>query len=228
MRSSQSPPRACVGSWRPRSARTPTSSNCSMRSASADSTRPPPPHRSSRAAPSAPPPSSSFVQSRRHARDGRLASRAMLLRGLLLALLGLALCAAPGQAYEALSVGGSGACALRADDTVVCWGVSYDGATSAPADRFAAIASGSFNHCGLRLADRSIACWGLYAPWWQPQLPSGPVAAVGIGTFHMCVVIAGDGHVTCVGENDYGQRDAPEGAFEAVAAGWSHTCAIRL
>ena len=152
----------------------------------------------------------------------------MLLRAALLALLALALWAPSGSAYEALSVGGSQACALRADDTIVCWGARYDGATGAPAGRFAAIDSGSFNSCGLRLADRSIACWGLYAPWWQPQLPSGPIASVGIGTFHMCVVVASDGHVACVGESDEGQADEPAGAFKAVAGGWKHTCAIRL
>jgi Regulator of chromosome condensation (RCC1) repeat len=160
----------------------------------------------------------------------------MVPRAVLLGLLALALSAAPSHAYEALSVGGSHACALRADDTVVCWGASYDGATTAPADRFASIASGGFNSCGLRLLDRSIACWGLYAPFWQPQLPTGPVAAVGIGTFHMCVVVASDGHVACVGgrsgppgeDVDDGEADPPPGAFKAVTPGWSHTCAIRL
>lgn len=159
----------------------------------------------------------------------------MRMRAVLLALLLLALGAAPGSAYKALSVGGSGACALRADDTVVCWGARYDGATSAPADRFAAISSGGFNSCGLRRADRTIACWGLYAPYWMPALPSAPLAAVGIGTFHICVVVAGDGHVACVGGHtgppgfeDPGEADPPPGAFKAVTAGWSHTCAIRL
>lgn len=159
----------------------------------------------------------------------------MVVRAVLLALLLPALGAAPAQAYEALSVGGSGACALRADDTVVCWGARYDGATSAPADRFAEIASGGFNSCGLRLADRTIACWGLYAPYWTAQLPREPIASVGIGTFHMCVVVARDGHVACVGGHtgppgyeDPGEADPPPGAFKAVTGGWSHTCAIRL
>lgn len=165
-----------------------------------------------------------------------------MLRAALLALLGLALWAPSGHAYEALSVGGSQACALRAD-AIVCWGARYDGATGAPAGRFAALGSGSFNSCALRLADRSIACWGLYAPFWQPQLPGGPIASIGIGTFHMCVVVAGDGHVACVGgrtgppgedvgappaEPVVGEADPPPGAFKAVTAGWSHTCAIRL
>jgi Regulator of chromosome condensation (RCC1) repeat len=159
----------------------------------------------------------------------------MLRRALLLAVLGLALGAAPSAAYKALSVGGANACALRADDTVVCWGASYDGATSAPGDRFAAIFSGGFNSCGLRLSDRTIACWGLYARYWMPQLPRTPIAAVGIGTFHMCVVVAGDGHVACVGGHtgppgyeDPGEANPPPGAFKAVTGGWSHTCGIRL
>ncbi|HEX7291453.1 MAG TPA: hypothetical protein VF250_10035 [Conexibacter sp.] len=159
----------------------------------------------------------------------------MLPRAVLLALLALAPSAASASAYQALSVGGSQACALRADDTAVCWGARYAGATSAPADRFAEVASGGFNHCGLRLADRSIACWGLYAPFWMPQLPRAPITAIGIGTFHMCVVVASDGHVACVGgrsgppgeDVDDGEADPPPGAFKAVTAGWSHTCAIR-
>jgi len=159
----------------------------------------------------------------------------MSTRALLLALVLTMLCAAPSQAYKALSVGGSQACALRADDTVVCWGASYAGATSAPADRFAAIFSGGFNSCGLRLANRTIACWGLYAPFWMRQLPSGPIASVGIGTFHMCVVVASDGHVACVGGHtgppgyeDPGEANSPPGTFKAVTSGWSHTCGIRL
>lgn len=158
----------------------------------------------------------------------------MLTRVVLLALVLTLVGSAPGHAYKALSVGGSQACALRADDTVVCWGASYDGATSAPADRFAAIFSGGFNSCGLRLADRAIACWGLYARYWMPQLPRAPIADVGIGTFHMCVVVASDGHVACVGGHtgppgyeDPGEANPPPGAFKAVTAGWSHTCAIR-
>jgi alpha-tubulin suppressor-like RCC1 family protein len=159
----------------------------------------------------------------------------MLPRAALLALLVLALFATSAAAYKALSVGGSQACALRADDTAVCWGARYDGATGAPADRFAELASGGFNHCGLRLADRSIACWGLYAPFWMPQLPRAPIAGIGIGTFHLCVVVASDGHVACVGGHtgppgyeDPGEADPPPGAFKTVTAGWSHTCAIRF
>jgi len=167
----------------------------------------------------------------------------MLRRAVLLALLALALGAAPGDAYTALSVGGAQACALSADGTAVCWGARYGGATTAPADRFAAIFSGSFNHCGLRLADRTIACWGLYAPYWMPALPRAPIATAGIGTFHMCVVVESDGHIACVGgrsgppgedvgappaEPVVGEADPPPGAFKAVTAGWSHTCAIRL
>jgi hypothetical protein len=69
----------------------------------------------------------------------------------------------------------------------------------------------------------------------MPQLPRTPIADVGIGTFHMCVVVAADGHVACVGGHtgppgyeDPGEADPPSGAFKAVTGGWSHTCAIRL
>jgi hypothetical protein len=153
----------------------------------------------------------------------------MPLRATLLALLALALCAAPAAAYKAVSAGDVHACALATDDRVVCWGARYhDGATAAPGGRFAELSSGGgLNTCALRLADRSVACWGISASYWPP-LPLGPIEAVGPGGTHMCLVVAGDGHIACAGNSDDGKTDPPAGAFKAVAGGYSHTCAIRV
>ena len=49
---------------------------------------------------------------------------------------------------------------------------------------------------------------------------------VSAGAGYSCGVRT-DGTIECWGYNDYGQADAPEGAFSAVSAGGSHTCGVR-
>ena len=37
-----------------------------------------------------------------------------------------------------------------------------------------------------------------------------------------------DDTITCWGNNDYGQTDAPQGAFKTVSASWNHSCGVRV
>lgn len=82
----------------------------------------------------------------------------------------------------ALTAGNAHVCALRADRTVVCWGLNIAGALGAGLDSDVAwtpvevpltdvtqIAAGRFHTCALR-ADGSVWCWGLNA---QGQLGDG-------------------------------------------------------
>ena len=57
----------------------------------------------------------------------------------------------------------------------------------------------------------------------QPVL----VTQVTTGTFHACVRKA-DGAITCWGNDDDGQLNAPTGSFIQINAGDFHTCAVRM
>ena len=46
-----------------------------------------------------------------------------------------------------------------------------------------------------------------------------------MGNDHACG-IATDHTIACWGSNEFGQTDAPAGAYEHLAAGFDHTCAI--
>ena len=50
-------------------------------------------------------------------------------------------------------------CAIRADDTITCWGFDFFGETDAPAGTYKAVAAGAFHTCAIR-TDGTIACWG--------------------------------------------------------------------
>ena len=52
------------------------------------------------------------------------------------------------------------------------------------------------------------------------------IVQISSGAWHACGLRA-SGAVVCWGSNDYGQTDAPGGAFSAVSAGGSHTCGLR-
>ena len=47
-----------------------------------------------------------------------------------------------------------------------------------------------------------------------------------VGTRHACGLQA-DGAVKCLGDNEHGKRDAPEGEYQAVSAARLHTCGLR-
>jgi alpha-tubulin suppressor-like RCC1 family protein len=50
-------------------------------------------------------------------------------------------------------------CGLKADDTILCWGLINGAQALPPPGTFAKIAAGWYHACGLA-TDGSIACWG--------------------------------------------------------------------
>ena len=67
---------------------------------------------------------------------------------------------------------------------------------------YSAVSAGAWHTCGLRTSGK-IACWGLNGiPYYDPEADEARIL-------------------------ETGQTDAPPGNFRAVAAGWTHTCAIR-
>ena len=110
--------------------------------------------------------------------------------------------AVPSGTFTAIASGGMHACALSINHTVKCWGDDYDGQTDAPAaTAFKAISSGAFHSCGLVRADRN----------------TGAVTHEDREA---------DGTIRCWGRNAYGQTDAPEGKFRAIASSGRQSCAL--
>lgn len=130
-------------------------------------------------------------------------------------------------AAVAISAGGAHTCALLANSTVKCWGLSangqlggvfdqfglvlvLDGVTEEPVTGFIAVTAGNGHSCGLRF-DGSVWCWG---PDDRVGRSSGrlaaPVAnlsdavAISAGGFHSCAVRV-TGTAVCWGSNTFGQ-----------------------
>ena len=60
----------------------------------------------------------------------------------------------------------------------------------------------------------------------QPPASAGAYTAVTAGNGHTCALRT-DNTITCWGNNNSGQTDAPDGQYTAITAGGSHTCALR-
>ena len=127
--------------------------------------------------------------------------------------------------YKAVTAGANHTCAIRLDDSVVCWGSNDDGATEAPAGSFKTIASGYHHSCAIRLDD-SVVCWGSNDDG-VTEAPAGSFKAIASGYHHSCAIRLDDS-VVCWGSNDDGVTEAPAGSFKAIASGYHHSCAIRL
>ena len=126
--------------------------------------------------------------------------------------------------YQTVSAGSQHSCAIRADDTIACWGNNEYGQADAPAGSFKTVSFGSSHSCGIR-ADDTIACWGRNSDG-QTDAPAGSFKTVSAGSSHSCGIRADD-TIACWGYNEDGQTDAPAGSFKTVSAGGSHSCGIR-
>ena len=126
--------------------------------------------------------------------------------------------------FKAVAGGVNHTCAIRADNTVVCWGFNGSGQADAPPGTFKAVAAGWSHSCAIR-TDDTITCWG-YNNDGRADPPAGTFKAVAVGWDHSCAIRTDD-TITCWGKNEEGQSNAPAGTYEAVAGGGEHTCAIR-
>ncbi len=130
----------------------------------------------------------------------------------------------------AVTTGTAHSCAIRADQTIACWGRNDDwqgnpiGRIDAPAGQFTAIAANRFHSCAIK-TDQTITCWGDNR-YGRLGAPAGQFTAIATGYYHSCAIRT-DQTIACWGPVWNGQLDAPAGQFTAIANGDYHSCAIR-
>jgi alpha-tubulin suppressor-like RCC1 family protein len=124
-------------------------------------------------------------------------------------------------------------CGIKADRTVVCWGLNDFGQAAPPPGTFTAVSAGVQHSCGLK-SDATLACWGsnIYDNRRDPVVvgvtapPPGTFTAMSAGLGHTCALRV-DTTLVCWGFNSHGQATPPSGTFAAVSAGLYYSCGIR-
>lgn len=120
---------------------------------------------------------------------------------------------------------------LKADGSVVAWGLGQMGQTNIPTDlgRVVAIAANGYYSLALN-ADGSVVAWG-YGPNGETNIPAGAthdVVAIAAGGYHGLALKA-DGSVVGWGANASGQTNIPSTAVDviSIAAGRLHSIALK-
>jgi len=120
----------------------------------------------------------------------------------------------PLQKFFQVTAGGSGSCALKADDlSVICWG--DPAIKNTPRGSFYQVNAGGSHACGLR-TDHRIACWGNNDNGQLGPAPDAEYSQVSAGQVHSCGRKL-DGSIVCWGANTKPWK-APDGYYTQVAA----------
>ena len=123
-------------------------------------------------------------------------------------------CGLGGGDFAEVTVGVAHACGLRAEGTVVCWGLNDDGQAEAPAGTFSAVSAGAWHTCGLR-TDATLVCWGR-----NTDQPAGEFAAAAAGGDGWCA-LRFDASVACSDVEPLGRK------FDVIDRGEHHGCGLR-
>ncbi len=117
--------------------------------------------------------------------------------------------------FDAVSVGGGSACAIRVDSTVACWSVDQnDPAPQPPDGYFQSISIDTGIGCGIRL-NGTVDCWGFEdtSPLRPPQ---GTFISVVVADTYACGIRTG-GQLECWGDPTP-MEPLPEGLFASIAS----------
>ena len=160
---------------------------------------------------------------------------------------------APTNDYVQFDLGPFHGCAVKTDNTVVCWGKNNHGQASPPGGRFREVSVGSSHSCGIK-TDNNVACWGsnhqgrsrIHTGQSTPPQDKAFTSLFSDGS-KTCGILL-DGHVDCWGgvidlkpkEGDLKpnerklieylrdkQFSASHGAFEQVDFDYEKHCGIR-
>ncbi|MDO9353811.1 MAG: hypothetical protein Q7T55_08950, partial [Solirubrobacteraceae bacterium] len=132
---------------------------------------------------------------------------------------------------KGLAVGQLGACGIKQDNTLRCFGNNTYGENNVPANVGAVkqVAYGRIHVCAIRSSDRNVVCWGNNENH-ELDIPAnlGPVKEISAGTQGTCA-IKQDDTVACWGTGLVGQFDFPAGfTAKSVSLGSGVSCAIKL
>ena len=116
-------------------------------------------------------------------RGRRAPGRGRVVRAVLVASAALAFAPPAGAlaatGYESVSAGGYHTCAaVKADDSIACWGNdAYGQVSAAPAGSYTSVSAGFTYTCAVK-ADGSIACWGdnIHGQTLRRRAPTSPSA----------------------------------------------------
>ena len=120
--------------------------------------------------------------------------------------------------FKAVSAGSSHSCAIRSDDTIVCWGFDGQRRTDAPTGGFKAVSAGSEHSCGIRIDD-SIICWGDNRYGWL-DAPTGSFKAVSVGSTQNCGIRTNNTNIC------WGLGDTLGSPYKAVSVGPDYVCGV--
>ena len=155
--------------------------------------------------------------------------------------------------FISLAAGYDHSCAIRADQTLACWGNGADGQTNAPAGQYTAVSAGERYSCAIRADDGTVDCWGRTDNG-RTSPPEGEFTSIlsATGTIRttgeeICRLRpnAGggmtctpykpsgaytcgyrpSGAVECWGQDDYSEA-SPTGQYTSIALGIDHACGI--
>ena len=131
------------------------------------------------------------------------------------------------QLGSASSMTGLHQCAIKSDDSIICWGLNDRGQTDVPTNLIAKqVATGERHTCALKF-DNTIHCWGGNDKG-QNDVPNGLVAKQVVAGYKHTCVLKTDDTVQCWGLNSSRQTDVPPNLIaKQIIAGYVHTCALK-
>jgi hypothetical protein len=130
-----------------------------------------------------------------------------------------------------VSAGGGHTCAIKIDDTLVCWGLNDNGQATPPSGTFTSVSAGAGHTCAISTAG-TVACWGLNDDG-QATPPGGTFSAVTASAGYSCGIRT-DATLACWGRNTQSPpfNVAPLGTYTSVdgadTAGTTFHCAVSV
>lgn len=146
-----------------------------------------------------------------------------------------------GSNFKAISVGQNHGCAIDADDKIQCWGYLHELVSSkiqtaidaeAGPNTYRAVSVGANSTCAIALETSQVRCWtSLASPIPNPS-PDIEFSAISSYDLRTCGV-TNDAAIICWGATLLNQdpteaQPKDDGAFDAIAIGANHTCAVEV
>ena len=131
-----------------------------------------------------------------------------------------------GVQFLDIQKGGSHACGIKTDQTIVCWGANLTNLLDAPPGEFITLTTGEQHSCAIR-HNGTTECWGDNR-FGQLAAPPNQFKEISAGSISTCGIDY-DNALICWG-NESQYRSAPIGTTEltTVSSGYNHACGLRV